>query len=64
MTKRRKRNNLLITLAEKSQDPSSTLENAIRKRAFELYRERGNADGYATEDWLRAEAEVLAARGK
>lgn len=31
---------------------------AIRQRAYQLYQERGGVDGYAEEDWLRAEAEV------
>lgn len=32
---------------------------AIRQRAFELWRARGCADGYAEEDWLQAERELL-----
>lgn len=35
------------------------LEEAIRKRAYEIYVERGRADGDAEADWLRAEAEIL-----
>jgi hypothetical protein len=31
----------------------------VRKRAYELYMERGMEDGHAEEDWLRAEEEVL-----
>lgn len=38
------------------------LEEEIRERAYELYVERGYEDGHDTEDWLRAEAEVLARR--
>ncbi len=30
----------------------------IRFRAYELYEERGRADGHEVEDWLRAEDEV------
>ncbi len=36
------------------------LEAAIRNRAYQLYEERGRTDGLASEDWLRAEREVLA----
>ena len=36
------------------------LEEEIRQRAYELYVERGYEAGHATEDWLRAEAEVQA----
>jgi Protein of unknown function (DUF2934) len=34
-------------------------EKIIRRRAYELYEERGRQDGHAEEDWLRAEAEIL-----
>ena len=32
----------------------------IRFRAYELYERRGRGDGHALDDWLQAEAEVLA----
>jgi hypothetical protein len=35
------------------------LEHAIRLRAYELYAERGRAEGRALDDWLTAEAELL-----
>lgn len=34
-------------------------ERLIRKRAYELYEQRGRGEGHAEEDWLRAEAEVM-----
>ena len=34
------------------------LEEEIRRRAFELYEERGREHGHDIEDWVRAEAEV------
>jgi len=36
----------------------------IRRRAYELYKERGRVDGYGLDDWLQAEAEVLDIRTK
>lgn len=36
------------------------VEQIIRRRAYELFEQRGRADGHAQEDWLRAETEVLA----
>ncbi|MGE0407596.1 MAG: DUF2934 domain-containing protein [Candidatus Korobacteraceae bacterium] len=33
-------------------------EEVIRARAYQLYAERGFMDGFAQDDWLRAEAEV------
>jgi len=37
---------------------SDSWEQAIRRRAQELYEERGRVPGHEVEDWLRAEAEV------
>lgn len=38
------------------------LEEQIRRRAYELYEERGRTPGFEREDWARAEHEVLARR--
>jgi len=35
------------------------LEERIRRRAYELYVERGNQSGSELDDWLQAEEEVL-----
>jgi Protein of unknown function (DUF2934) len=37
------------------------LEDAVRRRAYEIYQERagGGMESSAEDDWLRAEAEVL-----
>ncbi len=37
----------------------SELEDRIRNRAYDLYQQRGCADGKALDDWLEAKAEVL-----
>ncbi len=42
----------------------AALEQLIRNRAYEFYEQRGREDGYAEEDWLRAEAETLARRSQ
>jgi len=34
-------------------------EEEIRRRAYELYQQRGNNAGSELEDWLQAEAETL-----
>jgi hypothetical protein len=36
------------------------IEDEIRRRAYEIYQERGYADGHANEDWIAAEREILA----
>ena len=42
----------------KNSHSNGNVEDVIRLRAYELYVERGFRDGYAQEDWLKAEAEV------
>jgi hypothetical protein len=37
---------------------SINLEDEIRRRAYELYQQRGTASGSEAEDWLNAEREV------
>ena len=50
--------------------PSTLAQSAderVRRRAYELYEERGREHGHAEEDWFRAEAEILSVvlrRGK
>ena len=49
----------LIDLANK-QPMEPLLEKEVRMRAYELYEQRGKGQGFALEDWLEAEAEILA----
>jgi len=37
---------------------NGNLEEEIRRRAYELFQERGGEHGHEHEDWFRAEAEV------
>lgn len=37
---------------------TSDLQDQIRRRAYELYEQRGGEDGRELDDWLQAEAEV------
>lgn len=39
--------------------PPAELESEIRQRAYELFEQRGYADGEAEQDWFQAEREVL-----
>ena len=34
------------------------LQEQVRRRAFELYEQRGKEDGHELDDWLQAESEV------
>ena len=38
------------------------IEEEIRRRAYELYEQRGRQEGFQDEDWSRAETEILARR--
>ena len=49
VTRTRERQKLMVEL----------LERKVRLRARQLYDERGQAEGRALEDWVRAESEVL-----
>lgn len=50
-----------VNLAETQKTSSPTdLELEIRRRAYELYEQRGYTPGHENEDWLVAEQEILA----
>ena len=48
----------------RSRKPSSSndITERIRQRASELYEQRGRVDGFALDDWLQAETEILGAQ--
>lgn len=55
-----------VPTIRKAVSPSSPtpidLDEQIRRRAYELYEERGRTPGFENEDWLRAEHEVRAGK--
>ena len=38
---------------------TTTQEEQVRVRAYELYQQRGMSDGHELDDWLQAEQEIL-----
>lgn len=44
---------------ESQQNGDTEKQQRIRKRAHELYEQRGRQEGLAEQDWLAAEAEIL-----
>jgi hypothetical protein len=38
------------------------LQEQIRRRAYEIYEQRGREDGQDVEDWLQSESEIMAVR--
>jgi len=43
---------------------SASSQDLIRARAYELYESRGRETGQDEQDWLRAEQEILKAKGR
>ena len=50
--------------APPSTESASEVQEQIRRRAYELYEERGRGDGRDLEDWLQAESEVTQQKAK
>lgn len=48
-------------LAEALPSENVSLEERIRRRAYELYVQRGKQSGSELDDWLQAEQEILRA---
>ena len=53
-----------ITSGTQTIDAQSQLQEEIRRRAYELYEERGGGEGCELDDWLQAEAEVTQSMAK
>ena len=56
-----------MAVKSKSRQPRSRksdlpTEERIRRRAYELYEQRGRTDGFALDDWLQAERAILGAQ--
>ena len=47
------------TVTTQPSEQFQDLHARISERAYALYEERGRGDGYALEDWLAAERQVL-----
>jgi hypothetical protein len=52
------RSTLDLPPTQTEQVHTSELEERIRRRAYELYEQRGRPDGHDVDDWLQAEAEM------
>ena len=56
---------MLRTAAEQKSDSQDfSIEDRVRRRAYELYVQRGNASGSEVDDWLQAEQEILDAQDR
>ncbi len=53
-------NGISLTDLAKNEPVNPLLEKEVQVRAYELYEQRGKRHGFALQDWLAAEAEVLA----
>lgn len=52
-------NRISLTDLAKNEPVNPLLEKEVQVRAYELYEQRGKKNGFALQDWLEAEAEVL-----
>jgi hypothetical protein len=52
-------NNWVITVESRYEQHQEIILAAIAKRAFQLFEQRGCAHGFALEDWIAAEKELL-----
>ncbi len=53
----------VTVLKPKSSADLARMEEEIRRRAYQLYEERGGQHGFDQDDWLRAETEIRARYG-
>lgn len=53
---------VVSTAAGNNHQSSPNVEEQIRRRAYELYMERGGHGGSPEQDWLRAQEEISARR--
>jgi hypothetical protein len=53
-----------LPIAPPPAESASEVQEQIRRRAYELYEERGTGDGRDLEDWLQAESEVTQQKAK
>jgi hypothetical protein len=59
MVKTEARKNIVVPIKRVPGNLPGNLEDEIRRRAYELYQQRGTASGSEAEDWLTAEREVM-----
>jgi len=53
-------NRISLTDLARNEPLQPLLEKEVQIRAYELYEQRGKGPGFALQDWVEAEAEVLA----
>ena len=53
-------NRISLTDLARNEPLEPLLEKEVQVRAYELYEQRGKGHGFALQDWLEAEAEILA----
>lgn len=55
---------VLLEMKDQTNVSSGELQDQIRRRAYELYEQRGRDDGHELDDWLQAESEVTQTTAK
>ncbi len=57
-------NNRKKTTTKTTAESQTIREDEIRRRAYQLYEERGRQNGFDLDDWLRAESEITSKAAK
>jgi hypothetical protein len=53
-----------LTTTNQTTGSASDLQEQVRRRAYELYEERGKVNGHDLADWLQADSEVRQQKSK
>ncbi len=53
-----------LSTIRQTTESTSDIQEQIRRRAHELYEQRGREDGHELDDWLQAESEVTQQKEK
>jgi len=53
-----------LRTTKQTTESTSELQEQIRRRAYELYEQRGEGRGHELDDWLQAESEVTQQKAK
>jgi len=51
-------------VSTRAPEAATLLQEQIRRRAYELYKQHGSNDGHDLDDWLQAECEVTRLKAK
>jgi hypothetical protein len=48
-----------MTASDPGNSVHTAVEDCVRRRAYEIYEQRGYKEGHAEDDWFQAEAQIV-----